>query len=190
MGESLVGGVEMASEDGDLGPEFERENKGWFDVQAYSTRERWEGPDLHDSGEDYFPTKEGAIAAAQREQYMGCYEVIVVAYGEHGDYTPGETVFSLRGRPAGCEYNKPSVEAAEAAIRAHREKLGIDGDDSTQLFHLLLSLKEWAAASGVNFAAEEAAADHELLRGGVAMPAAEKGVRKATEKGEKSFEDG
>jgi hypothetical protein len=173
----------------DLDREVAGENDGWFDVQAYSTRDRWEGPELHDKGEDYIRTKEAAISAAQRPEYVGCYEVTVVAYGQHAEHQPGETVFSLHNRPSGCDYNKPSVSAAEAAIAAHREKLGIDGQDSTQLFHLLLSIKEWAAASGVDFAKEEAAADRELLGGNLGMPAAERVVRDAGSKGRRSSGD-
>ena len=159
------------------------DDKGWFDVQAYSTRDRWEGPELHDAGVDGFMALQSAILAAQREEYAGCHEVVVVAYGKHTQYEPGETVFSLRNRPAGCDYNKPSVAAAEAALSAHKAKLGVEGDDSIQLWHLLLSLKEWAAASGVDFAREEAAGDRELRSGRLCMPAAEKTLKDAVGSG-------
>lgn len=147
---------------------------GWFDVQAYSSRGRWEGPELHDGGVDGFLKLEGAISCANSDEYKDCYEVLVVAYGIHAEHGAGEVVLSRRNRPAGMEYNGPSVAAADAALRAHRDHLGLEGDDEVQLWHLLASLKEWAAASGVDFAMQNAAVDAELVTGMLAMPAAEK----------------
>lgn len=52
-----------------------------------------------------------------------------------------------------CETNK-SEQAASLAIQAHKAALGIEGDDSVQMWHLLASLLEWCRATGVDLDAE------------------------------------
>lgn len=48
--------------------------------------------------------------------------------------------------------NLASVGAASAAILEHTNALGIEGDERTQLWHLVASLHEFAAAQGISLA--------------------------------------
>jgi hypothetical protein len=75
------------------------EDPGWFDVEGYSTKERWEGPELNDGGLDGFTTLQHAIDYANSGAMAGFYEVVISAYGEHKDYEPGERVWSMFKRP-------------------------------------------------------------------------------------------
>lgn len=50
--------------------------EGWFDVDVYATRERWEGRD-----------------GADEPQFADCYQVTVVAVGQHKMSEPGERVY-------------------------------------------------------------------------------------------------
>lgn len=68
-------------------------------------------------------------------------------------------------------HNVPSVEAAQAALKAHETALGIEGDASIQVYHLLLSLREFCAANGVDFDKELAEVNQLLASGELAMPA-------------------
>jgi hypothetical protein len=70
------------------------DNEGWFDVVAYSTKERWDGPCLGDEGLDGFFEFEDAKAYADSVQFSDFYKVEVIAYGEHKKYESGETVYS------------------------------------------------------------------------------------------------
>ena len=67
---------------------------GWFDVDAYSTKELWEGPDTADDGLDGFNTLDAAIQHAKSDTYKNCYQVSVVACGQHAEYEPGERVYA------------------------------------------------------------------------------------------------
>lgn len=69
------------------------------------------------------------------------------------------------------EANQPSVEAAQAALTAHGAALGLEGDASVQVHHLLLSLREFCAASGVDFDKELAEVNELLASGELPMPA-------------------
>ena len=148
------------------------DDEGWFDVQAYSTRERWVGPDLHDHGVDGFKRLEDAVQAAHSHGFSSYYEVVVVAYSKHAEHERGETVFKLRGRPTEAGYNSASVGAAEKSLEAHRSALMLEGDDAIQLWQLLVSLREWAAASGVDFDEELRSVDEAVAKGEVSVPAA------------------
>jgi hypothetical protein len=75
-------------------------------------------------------------------------------------------------------YNGPSVEGAQAALKAHGAALGIAGGTSLQVYHLLLSLREFCAASGVDFDKELAEVNELLASGELAMPASEALARK------------
>jgi hypothetical protein len=70
------------------------DNEGWFDVVAYSTKERWDGPCLGDEGLDGFFEFEDAKAYADSVQFNDFYKVEVIAYGEHEQHESGETVYS------------------------------------------------------------------------------------------------
>ncbi|MBG6083196.1 hypothetical protein [Rubrivivax gelatinosus] len=73
--------------------------EGWFDVDAYSTKDRWEGPQPHDGGLDGFMTLGAAIDYASCEELAGFYEVVISAHGVHADYEAGERVWSRHKRP-------------------------------------------------------------------------------------------
>lgn len=75
------------------------EAEGWFDVDAYSTKDRWEGPEAHDGGLDGFLTLQAAIDYATSKELDGFYEVVISAHGEHTDYEAGERVWSRYNRP-------------------------------------------------------------------------------------------
>ena len=72
---------------------------GWFDVEGYSTRARWEGTETNDGGLDGFKTLEAAIEYAQDASMAGFYEVVVTAYGSHELHESGERVWSKHHRP-------------------------------------------------------------------------------------------
>ncbi|MBC8741892.1 hypothetical protein F6X40_35680 [Paraburkholderia sp. UCT31] len=69
------------------------EVRGWFDVNAYSTKENYEGPDLAAEILDGFHKLDDAKSYADDAKFADFYEVEVVAYGEHAEYEPGETVY-------------------------------------------------------------------------------------------------
>lgn len=71
---------------------------GWFDVDAYSTMEMWEGPEVADSGLDGFNTLADAIQHANSDAYQDSYQVTVVAWGRHADYDAGERVYARFNR--------------------------------------------------------------------------------------------
>ena len=73
--------------------------------------------------------------------------------------------------------NEKSVAAANAALNAHASALGIEGDASIQLWHLIASLSEWAAVNGVSVEAELKEFNETLDKGELDSPAAE-GARK------------
>lgn len=59
--------------------------------------------------------------------------------------------YNYEPAPAGPATNRPSVQAAEAALKAHETALGIEGDASIQVWHLLVSLHAYCAEHGVDF---------------------------------------
>lgn len=69
------------------------------------------------------------------------------------------------------ERKQPSLEAAQAALKAHGTALGIEGDASIQVWHLLVSLKEFCAASGVDFDKELAEVNESIASGEINVPA-------------------
>lgn len=69
--------------------------------------------------------------------------------------------------------NEKSVAAASAAISAHANALGIEGDPSIQLWHLIASLSEWAAVNGISVEAELREFQETLDGGELDLPAAE-----------------
>lgn len=79
---------------------------GWFDVDAYSHKDLWEGPDAHDGGLDGFCTLEAAIEFASSPEMSEFYEVVISAHGEHADYEPGERVWNRYNRPYVGESNQ------------------------------------------------------------------------------------
>lgn len=81
------------------GQATDADSKGWFDVDAYSTRELWEGPDAADNGLDGFNTLEAAIEHANSDSYKDCYQVTVVALGQHTEHDPGARVYHRFNRP-------------------------------------------------------------------------------------------
>lgn len=72
---------------------------GWFDVEAYRTRERWDGLCFGDESLDGFMKFEDAKAYADHEKFNDFFQVVVIAYGEHVKYERGETVYSRFSRP-------------------------------------------------------------------------------------------
>ena len=78
--------------------------------------------------------------------------------------------------------NEKSVSAANAALEAHAKALGIEGDPSIQLWHLLASLSEWAAVNGVSIDAELKDLNETLDSGELNLPAAE-AARQAVQEG-------
>jgi hypothetical protein len=75
------------------------DDEGWFDVDAYSTKERWDGPCLGDESLEGFLKLEDAMEYANSEQFKDFFQVSVIAYGEHAQYERGETVYSRFSRP-------------------------------------------------------------------------------------------
>lgn len=75
--------------------------------------------------------------------------------------------------------NEKYVSAAAAAIEAHANSLGIEGDASIQLWHLIASLSEWAAVNGVSIESELKEFNETLDNGELDLPASEE-ARKAT----------
>lgn len=69
--------------------------------------------------------------------------------------------------------NEKSVTAAAAALAAHASALGIEGDASIQMWHLMASLSEWAAVNGVSVEAELNEFNETLDKGELDLPAAE-----------------
>jgi hypothetical protein len=161
----------MANQGSAVGNETHLED-GWFDVEAYSTRGRWEGPDRNDDGLEGFTTLKGAIECANSPQFEDFYQVVVSAYGKHKDHEAGERVYWRFHRSLNTKCNERAVAAGEAAVVAHTQNLGIVGGQSVQLWHALASLLEWSAANGIDF--DEALEDvrREIKRGDVDSPAA------------------
>jgi len=153
------------------------DDAGWFDVQAYSTRARWEGPDLADAGLDGFEKLQAAVDCANSEQYTDCYEVVVTAWGNHKDHEPGASVYCRFNRPTTLACNEASVVAGQAAVTAHTGALKLDGGPQLQLWHLLVSLREWSVASGLDFDEVMKDVDTQVLSGNLNMPAAERQLR-------------
>lgn len=105
------------------------EDTGWFDVDAYKTKETWEGPDLAEDSVEGFETLEGAIAVANSPEFADCYEVTVRAYGQHQDYEAGETVYwrFKREDPAELEAAKALGFDSVAAMTDHKNWLAKHG---------------------------------------------------------------
>lgn len=70
------------------------DDQGWFDVEAYPTRENYEGPELAADGLEGFTELKDAIEHANSDAYDNHYQVNVVAYGEHVKYERGEGIYS------------------------------------------------------------------------------------------------
>lgn len=83
------------------------EPPGWFDVDTYSTKARWEGPDANDGGLDGFLTLEAAIEYANSPALAGNYEVVVSAWGEHERFEAGERVWTRFNRPLAGDMERP-----------------------------------------------------------------------------------
>ena len=79
------------------------EDAGWFDVDGYSTRARWEGPSSNDRGLDGFTTLAAAIEYAQSTDMDDCYEVVISAWGQHSEYETGDRIWSRHNRPLQIE---------------------------------------------------------------------------------------
>ncbi|WP_148211114.1 hypothetical protein [Methylibium petroleiphilum] len=99
-------------------------SEGWFDVEGYSTKARWEGPESNDGGLDGFTTLEAAKAYAAGSAMDGFYEVVVTAYGQHVDYEPGERVWARHNRPYAGDGNEDSF----TEILQHRVRWHLRGD--------------------------------------------------------------
>ena len=87
----LEKGQEESAEDDEELPDDEA---GWFDVNAYPTRENYEGPEIATDGLEGFTELNDAIEHANSDAYDNHYQVNVVAYGEHVKYERGEGVYS------------------------------------------------------------------------------------------------
>lgn len=87
----------------------QEEARGWFEVVAYKTRENWEGPNLADYSLDGFLTLDAAKAYAEDDTFNDYYQVVVMAYGEHVDHEPGETVYWRFAREDGVEVHLSQV---------------------------------------------------------------------------------
>lgn len=84
---------------------------GWFDVEVYSTKDRFDGPNGPDGGLDGFNSLSAAKSHAQsKSTYPGAYEVQVVAYGDHAKYTPNQCIWSL------LEGSTPAPVAQSGAV--------------------------------------------------------------------------
>lgn len=69
---------------------------GWFDVEVYSTKDRFDGPSGPDGGLEGFNSLSAAKSHAQsKSTYPGAYEIQVVAYGDHAKYMPNQCIWSL-----------------------------------------------------------------------------------------------
>ena len=63
-----------------------------------------------------------------------------------------------------------SVVAAEKALAAHGDVLGIEGDAKTQVSHVVASLHEYCAANGVDFDVEVADVKRNIASGEIESP--------------------
>jgi hypothetical protein len=90
--------------------------EGWFDVEAYKTSERWNGPDRENEGLDGFNTLQAAVDYANGPEFSNFYQVVVSAYGRHAEYEAGERVYSRFNRETSCSLDAP--EANGTAILA------------------------------------------------------------------------
>lgn len=69
------------------------DDEGWFDVIAYRTKERWDGPLSGDEGLEGFLSLDDAKTYADSDEFADFYQVVVIAYGEHENYESGEGVY-------------------------------------------------------------------------------------------------
>lgn len=104
-----------------------QDDEGWFDVRAYSTKERWEGPELEDDGLDGFIQVEYAIVAAHSPFYDNHHQVTVVACGKHDDFEPGETVYCKKNETGNNFFDqgvtsKQRLAAAEMLAEANLQE--------------------------------------------------------------------
>jgi hypothetical protein len=68
------------------------EAKGWFDVNAYATKEAYEAANSTEML-DGFLQLTGAIAYGESDAFKDYYQVKVIAYGEHPEWEPHETAW-------------------------------------------------------------------------------------------------
>lgn len=66
----------------------------------------------------------------------------------------------------------PSLAAAQQAIEAHAKALGIEGDASIQVWHLLVSVRDYCVANNLDFDEEVRSASEESASRERAAPAA------------------
>jgi len=89
----------------------------------------------------------GRGTIAQRDALRHIVELAKPAVEGSGSFPESDVLSAVEGV---LSFNNPSVTAAERAIAAHQASLGIDGDDSIQVWHLLESLHEYCAARGID----------------------------------------
>lgn len=77
---------------------------------------------------------------------------------------------SQRKPPKVVEPNQASCEAAAKAVQTHTDKLGIEGDPETQVWHLLVSLHEYCAVNGIDLDAQFADVRQQIVSGQVQSP--------------------
>lgn len=73
--------------------------------------------------------------------------------------------------------NLRSLMGAEAAISAHTTSLGIEGDSSVQIWHLVASLAEFAVTQGTSLQEVLTDVNAHILRGELGLPAAQRQLR-------------
>jgi hypothetical protein len=64
-----------------------------------------------------------------------------------------------------------SIEAAEAALKAHQSAMGVEGDADIQLWQLLASLLEHTAARGLDFDKTLSEVKESIAAGEIELPA-------------------
>lgn len=73
-----------------------------------------------------------------------------------------------------------SLAAANKALAAHSEALGIEGDEETQVWHLIASLQEYCAVKGMDFDAQVDEVKKQIRHGDIELPAAAEKLRAET----------
>lgn len=83
-----------------------------------------------------------------------------------------------KGGAPGVADNAKTIQAAEAALRAHDDALGgIEGDTACRVWHLLASLQEYCAQQGVDLDNELQEVREGILSGELSLPASEAVLR-------------
>jgi len=70
-----------------------------------------------------------------------------------------------------AQCNEKAYEAAARAVDKHTDHLGIEGEPSVQIWHLLASMHEYCAMNGVDLDAQLADVRQQITSGDIQSPA-------------------